>query len=279
MSPFQSMTHAIAYMAVTVFFLLLFALRANPFSVAGNFVHELVTSRKYLLHFVAMFGILLFNKIELWVESRMVQRADFTPFVSHIDGNFVSFVQHAFYHPWVTYATAFAYVVVFPVLMITSIGIYTYSKQTRLVYAVCYALMINYMVAIPFYLFFPVNEVWSYHPQVRFLMLDVFPSFEAEYRPLSGLDNCFPSLHTSISVSMALIAMKSGNKFWRIFSVCSAAFIVFAIFYLGIHWAFDMCGGLLLAFFASTVALRLCEGRLPISGYPFQKLRERNVVK
>jgi membrane-associated phospholipid phosphatase len=279
MNPFQSMTHAIAYMAVTVFFLLWLSLRTNPFSAAGSFVNEMATSRKYMLHFAAMLGILCFNKIELWVEKRMPARPDFTPFVSRLDGNFVAFVQHTFYHPWLTYAASYAYVVIFPVLMIASIGIYTHTKQTKLYFAVCYALMFNYMVAIPFYLFFPVNEVWAYLPQVRFLMLDVFPRFEAEYRPLSGLNNCFPSLHTSISVSMALIALKSNNVFWRRFSVAAAAFIIFSIFYLGIHWMFDMCGGLLLGCFAATTALRLAKGRAPVPGYAMPKLKNRNLPK
>lgn len=279
MNPFQSMTHAIAYMAVTVFFLLLYALRTNPLSVAGTFVRDMVTSPKYLLHFVVMMGILISNKAELWIERLFAERPDFTPFVARLDGRFVAFVQRTFYHPWLTFAAGYAYVVVFPVLIIASAGIYSYLKRTKLVFAICYALMFNYLLAIPFYLFFPVNEVWAFDPQVKFLLPDVFPSFETEYRPLSGLDNCFPSLHTSISVSMALIALKSDNVFWRRFAVLATASIVFAVFYLGIHWLFDMCGGILLGYFSAATALRLNEGRLPITGCTMQKLKQRNMIK
>lgn len=123
--------------------------------------------------------------------------------------------------------------------------------------AVCYAVIINYAVAIPFYLFFPVNEVWSYPPAaVEFRMLDVFPSFEENYRQLSGLDNCFPSLHTSISVTVALLASQSGNRRWAIFTSISALIVIFSIFYLGIHWLTDMIAGTILAITASWLGMK-----------------------
>ena len=127
-----------------------------------------------------------------------------------------------------------------------------------MLYATCYAIIINYAVAIPFYLYLPVNEVWSYAPAgVRFVMLDIFPKFEQEYRPLSGLNNCFPSLHTSISVTMALLAFRSGNRLWMIITSIAAILIVFGIFYLGIHWLTDMFGGVLLAVLASSLGIQL----------------------
>ncbi|MFC0212562.1 phosphatase PAP2 family protein [Paenibacillus chartarius] len=276
MTLFQSMTQATIYMAVTVFFLLFVSLRTNPLAPIGSFIQEMIRSRKYRLHFVMMCSVMFINKIELWIEEHMPSRSDFTPFVSRLEGDFVAKLQHTLEQPWLTALSAYAYVVVFPVLIFAAIGIYTYGKQVKLVYAICYALLLNYMIAIPFYLFFPVNEVWSFHPQVRFLMLDVFPTFETQYRSMSGLDNCFPSLHTSISVAMALIALRSNNRFWKWFCCAAAAFIIFTIFYLGIHWLFDMCGGLLLGGFTAAMALLWSEGRTAfgVSWMP-QRVRER----
>ncbi len=262
MDPFQSMTHATVYIVITIFLFLFLSLKKNPFSVAGSFVHELFTSRKYMLHFIAMLCILFFNKIELWVENRMNYNADFTSSIYRIEGNFVAAIQQMFQNDILTYATSFFYVVVFPAVMLASVGIYTYQKNYKLLYSVCYALMFNYMIAIPFYLFFPVNEVWVFHPNVNLLITNVFPTFESDYRPLSGLDNCFPSLHTSISVSMAIIALKSRSAFWRYFAPFSAAVIIFTIFYLGIHWLIDMFAGVLLGVFAARLGLRISEGRL-----------------
>jgi len=267
MFVFQSMNTVTIAIVATTFVLLLVSMRNNPLLVAGSFVQEIFTNRKYLFHFAAMIAILVFNKIEQMIEDSMTYQTDFTSAVHRLEGDIVPFIQHYFQNDILTYISTFFYVVIFPTLMVVSIGLYTYRKQYTLFYSICYALMFNYMIAIPFYLFFPVNEVWSYHPDVQLLMTNVFPTFETDYRPLSGLDNCFPSLHTSISVSMAVIAMKSNNKFWRWFTLISAVFIIFSIFYLGVHWLTDMGGGLVLGIFASRMALRISEGRSLIGAF------------
>jgi membrane-associated phospholipid phosphatase len=273
MGPFQSMTNVTLYIFITIFIFLWFSLRKNPLAAAGSFVQEVFTNHKFMLHLITVIAILFFNKIELTIEKNMDYHADFTNSIFKIEGNFVAAIQHFFLNDRLTYASSFFYVVVFPAVMIASIGIYTYQKNYKLFYAICYAIMINYMVAIPFYLFFPVNEVWAFHPNVSLLIQDVFPTFELEYRPLSGLDNCFPSLHTSISVSMAVIAVKSRNLFWKLFVPCSSTFIIFSIFYLGIHWLTDMVGGVVLGVAAARLALRISETGL-VLGNSLQRLKK-----
>jgi membrane-associated phospholipid phosphatase len=274
---FHSMTHVTLFIAITVYFLLLFSLRVNPLITAGQLVQEIFGSRKYFFHIAAMLAILFFNKIELSIEAMMKHQADFTPSIQALEGNFSVYFQRLFEHPWLTYILTYFYVIIFPALMIGSLLIYTSIRNYKLCYSTIYALMINYMVAIPFYLFFPVTEVWAYNSEVRFLILDVFPTFEQEYRPLSGLDNCFPSLHTSISVSLALIAVRSGNLFWGRFVVISAITIIFSTFYLGIHWITDMAGGVALGSFAAHVALRISEGKPVLGGVRMtRRLEERN---
>jgi len=262
---FDNMTTVAVYTTITVVLLLWYGTAANPFRIGGLFLKELATSRVYLFHFLALLTILFFNKVELMIENRMTSyHADFTPFFQSIEGNFVGNLQQFFHNDILTTVLAFIYIVVFQALLIASVGIYTFQDRTRkMYYAVCYAIMINYLVAIPFYLFFPVNEVWHHDPSVKFLMLDVFPTFENEYRALSGLDNCFPSLHTSISVTLAVLAIRSGNKRWAWFCSICAALVIFAIFYLGIHWLIDMLGGLILGLVASTVGILISRSELP----------------
>jgi membrane-associated phospholipid phosphatase len=256
----HSMLQVSLYTAVAVGFLVWLALRINPLIAARSLWISITKSTKFAFHLAAMLAVLFFNKIEMYIDERMQGNVDFTPKIASLEKNIVLYIQQMFEAEWLTYFLSYSYVILFPAVMLASVIIYLHRDQPKLYYAVCYALMMNYMLAVPFYLFFPVNEVHSYHPQVQFLMLDVFPTFESTYRQLSALNNCFPSLHTSISVSMAWIAYHSGDRFWRWFTIVHAAIIIFSIFYLGIHWVSDMFAGIVLGWLASYTALRITEG-------------------
>lgn len=256
---FESMSSLTIYSIVVVAVLIMFGTGRQPFIAAWMFLRSLAMSRNYLLFFVAMSAILVLNKNELRLERWLNVPYDLTPLLSGWEGNWPLWLQTTFRSDWLTgFCTTF-YLVVFQSVMIASIGIYTFHNNRRMYYAFCVTLLLNYFIAVPFYLFVPVNEVWYTHPEIQFLMLNSFPTFESSYRALSGLNNCFPSLHTSISISMALLATRSGIKRWAVFTWCSAAVIIFSIFYLGIHWFTDMVAGIVLACFAVTIGLKVGE--------------------
>ncbi|CQR57705.1 phosphatase PAP2 family protein [Paenibacillus riograndensis] len=269
---YQSMNYVVLYTVVIVAVLMWLGARRNPLLAFVEIGKELIHSYKFLLLVAGMFGVLAVNKYELQIERKLHITSDYTSFVFGLEGHFVRDLQHLFFAPWLTPIIVFFYIFMLQAVLAASLGVYLLDKNRVMLYATCYAIILNYAIAIPFYLFFPVNEVWSYVPAgVRFTMLDVFPRFEQEYRPLSGLDNCFPSLHTAISVSTALLAFRSGNRRWIAITTVSAVIIVFGIFYLGIHWLTDMLGGTLLAVLSTTVAVQLAkltlrssEGRLAI---------------
>ncbi|WP_442603507.1 phosphatase PAP2 family protein [Paenibacillus sp. KN14-4R] len=267
MGPFESMTHVSVYTTICTIVLLFIATRKDPIRITIAFITSLFRSPKYLLHFLALVSILLINKLELWIEKFIHNKTDFTLIFYQIEKDFVANIQHFFLNDTLTYVTSFFYVVIFSTLMIVSIALYTWEKKYQLFYALCYAIIINYVVAMPFYLFFQVNEVWYLNPNVNMLISNVFPTFEQSYREMSGLNNCFPSLHTSLSVTIAIIAARSGNVFWKWFSAITAVIIIFSIFYLGIHWFLDMGAGLILGITAARYGLQIAEGaqtaRLP----------------
>lgn len=260
---FDNMGSVTLYTTLVVTALLTYGVAGNPFAAALDFLKNLVLSPKYFIHFVALLAILFLNKSEMHIERNMNYSVNFTHLFKSIEGNFVANLQHNFENAALTTVLVFIYVAVLQALIIASLGVYTYrSKSKEMFYATCYAIMLNYFIAIPFFLFFPIDEVWSFDPNVKFLMLEAFPKFETEYRPLSGLNNCFPSLHTSISTTLAILAVKSGNKKWAVLVCTCAALTIFAIFYLGIHWLIDMCGGLMLATFSSVVGIKLAKVNL-----------------
>ncbi len=257
---YQSMNYVVLYTVVIVAVLMWLSTLRNPLLAFVEIGKELLRSYKFLLLVVGMFGVLALNKYELQIERKLNLTSDYTSFVFGLEGHFVRNLQHLFFTPWLTPIIVFFYIFMLQSVLAASLGVYLLDKNRVMLYATCYTIILNYAVAIPFYLYFPVNEVWSYVPAgVRFTMLDVFPRFEQEYRPLSGLNNCFPSLHTAISVSTALLAYRSGNRRWMVITTVSAVIIVFGIFYLGIHWLTDMMGGTLLAILSTTVAVQLAK--------------------
>lgn len=257
---YQSMNAVVFYTVALVFLLIWLGSLRNPLLAFAEIGKEMLRSYKFVLVVLGMVGILALNKFELHIERRLNLHTDFTPFVFGVEGHFVRLVQELFYSPWLTPVIVFFYIFMLQSVLAASLGVYLLDKNRIMLYASCYAIILNYAIAIPFFLYYPVNEVWAYAPAgVRFVMLDVFPRFETEYRPLSGLNNCFPSLHTAISLSTALLAYRSGNRRWMAITSVSAAFIIFGIFYLGIHWLSDMLGGALLAVVSTSMAVRLAK--------------------
>lgn len=256
---FQSPLTIVLTIALTVIAIVFYTLRVSPFKAVFHLMQDLIKNKVVFFHFAAMMAILMFNKIELSIEREMIKQTDFTPMIHAFEGDFVAMFQRYLENDILTYITTFFYVIVFTALLIASLLIYNYGKDYTSFYALFYGVMMNYMIAIPFYLFFPVYEAWYYHPDIRFLIPDVYPGFETEYRMLSGLDNCFPSLHTSLSLTMAFIAMRSNFRVFGRITMFSAIVIIFSIFYLGIHWLSDMTAGALVAMFITTMAIRLAE--------------------
>ncbi|TFE30725.1 phosphatase PAP2 family protein [Cohnella luojiensis] len=254
---FQNMSTVSISTVIAVGLLIAFGTGRQPFAATWAFLKSLIISRKYLLFFIAVMAIILLNKNELRLENWLKVPYDLTPVLSGWEGAWPVWLQTNFQSDILTAFCAIFYLVLFQAAMIASVGIYTHNKNMKLYYALCIAVLMNYFLAVPFYLFVPVNEVWFVHPQVKFLMLDAFPTFEQEYRSLSGLNNCFPSLHTSISVTVALLATKSGIRRWAIFTWVNAAVIIFSIFYMGIHWFTDMAAGVSLAVLSTTIGLKI----------------------
>lgn len=243
---------------ITLFLVLIFTLKKNPLIVIVQFVRDLIKSRILLAHVLGALLILLFNKLELIVESHL-SIPDFTQYIYLFEGNITPLVQQWLNNDVLTHVTTFFYVIVFSVMMFASLFVYHHEQDRRSLYTLLYGIGLNYVIAIPFFLFVPVNETWYIHPDVSPLYLTAYPLFEEQYRFFSGLDNSFPSLHTSISLTLAAIAFRSRNVRFSWFCTVSTAIILFSVIYLGIHWFADVIAGIMLASITTGLAYRLSE--------------------
>jgi hypothetical protein len=113
----------------------------------------------------------------------------------------VSFELHDTIGALAYYGYSASYFVIFPVLCLYVAGVLACRRDPRQFQAVGLAVAIDYLISLPFFLFFPVPERWSSPDTEAMLLSDKVSDRLIELvRPMSGLDNCFPSFHVSLTV-------------------------------------------------------------------------------
>lgn len=187
---------------------------------------------------------------------------DYAHAISRIEPGFVAAIQKLAC-PTLDLLFTGVYILLFPQAVIVSLAIYTIDRDRPAMRQLLWGFAANYALALPFYLFFPVSEAWSLFPHdpITLRMDAVSPILMEAYRPLSGIDNCFPSLHTSLAVTMHLVAWDHPRPRLVPFLAGVAGLTVASTLYLGIHWAFDVAAGILLAVLCHRISRRFVAAR------------------
>lgn len=165
-----------------------------------------------------------------------------------IEGTFVAWVQGTLLSPIATvyfswiYIYAYVFLLVFPFLAYGALS--TPRTLKRLI--VAYAL--NYAVGLVVY-----TMVFAHGPRnvdvVASLLFTYNPGFQELAAQVNENANVFPSLHTSLSMTVATFAYLTREEYpvWTVLSAWIAASVMLATMYLGIHWLIDVLGGIVLA--------------------------------
>jgi membrane-associated phospholipid phosphatase len=255
-------------------FLLLIGLgipTARPWAVALDSLHRTIFSWRRWLYLAIGLSILLANYAYLasglddYCTRHILEwrGTDFTDsFCRRIEGDAVARLQAALTCLPLTVFFAWVYVLVFPCLSFVAVVVFDHLRNRRVLVLILLAYLFNYLIVLPFYIAFPVYECHDFYarnpalaPAFRLLLDDISPAIMQGYRSMSGIDNCFPSFHTSLAVTLALIAWHDGRRSGALFTFLAAAVAVSTL-YLGIHWITDAVGGIATAVVAYALALR-----------------------
>jgi len=162
------------------------------------------------------------------------------------------------------YGYSASYFLIFPVLCLYVAWVLARKPDPQPYQAVGLAVAIDYLISLPFFLFFPVPERWSSPDTEAMLLSDKVSDRLIELvRPMSGLDNCFPSFHVSLTV-LVVAACFMFRVPMRMTAAAFGATIVLSTFVLGVHWLPDMLAGFALGIASLLLACRIVQrGRSP----------------
>jgi len=107
------------------------------------------------------------------------------------------------------------------------------------------AMLLNYAVLLPFYLYFPVGVSGSYAGSGMQPFAYLATNWGRMVTSIDPLNNNFPSGHVSLMIATYLVFYLAGRDYRRYyyFLGASSLAVIFAVLYLGIHWPPDVFAG------------------------------------
>ena len=187
-----------------------------------------------------------------------------TAFIYGLEGGFVAWIQATFavpaltaYFSWV-YVYGYAFLLAFPVIAYVALPETTTLRRLLAAYA------LNYGIGLALY-----TLVFAYGPRnvlpdmVTPLLFTNQPDVMLLASEVNENTNVFPSLHTSLAVTVGTFAVLSREEYpvWTPAAVWLSLSVVVATMYLGIHWLTDVVAGTALALGSVSLAHRFVNPR------------------
>lgn len=174
-----------------------------------------------------------------------------------IEGEFVAWVQ-SFQTPFLTtyfsgiYIFGYVFLLIFPYLAYMLADDLTPYRQLTLAYA------LNYVFGLGMYILFIAYGPRNYEVGEG-LLYNIWPQAQFLTSQVNVNTNVFPSLHASLSTTVALFAVRTRDvyRIWTVVAVLLAGSVCISTMYLGIHWGTDVVAGIMLAVLSVWLATRL----------------------
>ena len=229
----------------TVFFLLDIKQIKKIKFTPGFFFQKILESIKPLLIIII---IVVFHLIEIKIIDPYFTNwvgYDYANIIKNLENGFV----YSFTNYWITGILHFFVIIYLFVYMFTLWFAPLYfiiADKKQSLKTLAYGLLIVYLVALPFYLFLPISNVYTYYNSPSALET-VIPSIENFFYATTTANNCLPSLHTAMSILVAYCFSHTGNKKLKYFGIFVAITVIISVVYLSIHWLIDVFAGIILS--------------------------------
>ena len=238
--------------------------------------------RRYWAHMIVVFSVYLWKDILDGLDRILMANTqlDMTPYVYAIEGDIVLWVQEGFRNDLLDVVLTHFYVMGFMTATFASFVYPIYFDDRHMADRVSLSMFWVYILAIPFYLFFNVRVTGDYIPLMETIAYDLTPEIHNWFTRIDPFTNGMPSLHIGLPFAIWLTMTRwDEDGRWlrfRRFLVIFLALTAFSIIYLGIHWAIDIIGGMIIAIAAVSVTERTHKGIWTIAD---ERLFTRKIAK
>lgn len=205
--------------------------------------------------------VLVLNSLTRRVAQRLSWLIGFeiTEQIYRLEGAFVAWVQ-TFQTTELTMYFSAVYIYGYVFLLVFPLLAYLALSEQRPLHELTIAYTANYAIGLVCYLLFV-----AYGPRnldiADQLMYDVYPSSRLLTSAVNTNTNVFPSLHTSLSVTVLLFAWRTREAYprWLAIAAILATSVVISTMYLGIHWLTDVVAGAVLAVVSVRIGVKSAD--------------------
>jgi len=211
-------------------------------------------------------GVLAVNSVvrDIGVELSWLIGINITRYIFLLESELVAVIQ-SIATPALTAYFGFVYVFGYTFLLTFPVLAYLLTEGPRPLRVLFTAYILNYGFGLACYVLFVAYGPRNFMPElVEPLLYTAWPQSQLLVQQVNTNTNVFPSLHTSLSVTVALVAVRFRGIYprWAPVAVLLAASVVFSTMYLGIHWATDVVAGAAVGWASVVFAERVGDGSL-----------------
>ncbi|MCX6664606.1 MAG: phosphatase PAP2 family protein [Euryarchaeota archaeon] len=216
--------------------------------------------QRYLPYILIIVFVVLLQLLEVNILDPLTTKivgTDFAPVIHSFEGDIVvGFSQY-----WTPILVVFfvaIYIVIYPFTLWFTPFSCIITKQTRPLKIFTYGVLLIYGFALPFYLFLPITNVYTFYA-LDSALNSTIPAIDQFFYATTTINNCFPSLHVAMALLVAQTAILTKHKTYMYFTIFCAIAVIIAVMYLAIHWITDVIGGMVLSISVFYVLKRLIK--------------------